>query len=80
MTGLGLGSGSGGGVSPGGSTAFEERSGSRNSQEAKPSRLASPALEIAHQVISASNRTRPMVTISPRLRVTRTSPACDIFA
>src|ERR1700724_46801 len=63
-TGLALGNGAGGGASPGGSGATEERSGSRNSQEAKPSRLVSPALQIAHQVISASNRTRPTETIS----------------
>jgi len=55
-------------------------SGSRNSHEAKPSRLVWPTLESAHHVMFSPNRTRPMTTVSPLARVAFTSAVSDIDA
>ena len=73
------------GIGAGGSVAgalagAEPLAGSRNSHEAKPRRLVSPALEIAHQVTSEPNTTSPITTVSPRLSLHRTSADSDIDA
>jgi hypothetical protein len=72
--------GLGGGAWTAGAAAAGPRSGSRNSHEANPKRLVSPAFDIEHQVMSEPNRTKPMVTASPRLRVVRMSADSDIDA
>ena len=68
------------GAAVAGAPAAGPRSGSRNSQEVNPNRLVSPAFDMEHQVMSAPNRTKPMVTVSPRLRVVRMSADSDIEA
>src|SRR5437879_12665343 len=66
------------GIGAGGSVAgalagAEPLAGSRNSHEAKPTRLVSPALEIAHQATSEPSTTSPITTVLRRLSLDRTS-------